>query len=219
MSHSMSLERRASARVPTRLFIRGLGDGRGTLEELGDFSIGGVGFQTPWAPRVERFRVSFATPSSAKLKTATCELVGTTELERGYWIHLRYVDLAAPRRESLERLTRAGLAAPGRSESPSASPPVWRGDASQSDRPAGSLRSPQFRAEAAARQTAAKRVGRVPTAPKIWMSRSEVPLLGSAAEESSRLTRWILRLLSGEGFESEAPVRPFGRGLFTRAAD
>ncbi|MBI2378028.1 MAG: ATP-dependent Clp protease ATP-binding subunit [Deltaproteobacteria bacterium] len=36
------------------------------------------------------------------------------------------------------------LAAPGRSEAPSASPPVWRGDASQSDRPAGSLRSPQL---------------------------------------------------------------------------
>ncbi|MBI2378282.1 MAG: hypothetical protein HYV07_30050 [Deltaproteobacteria bacterium] len=61
---------------------------------------------------------------------------------------VRYRELpepSAPATEDIPESLRGLLefAAPGRSESPSASPPVWRGDASQSDRPAGSLRSPQ----------------------------------------------------------------------------
>ncbi|MBI4818203.1 MAG: PilZ domain-containing protein [Deltaproteobacteria bacterium] len=160
-------ERRISPRIPTKLFVRGLGDDRGISEELGDFSIGGVGFLLPSEPRVERFRVSFATPSSAKLHTATCQVVGASELDQGVFVHLKFLELGYLRKEAVTRLIREGL--------------------SDLERPVVSRR-------ASARS--------IPVAPKVWMSKKEIPIFGSAKEESGRLTRWILRLLAGEGFSA-----------------
>ncbi len=102
------MERRNSIRIPTRLFVRGLGDDRAWTDRLGDVSTGGVGFEFPRAPEAQRFQIAFSLPGESRVRRATAELIdydpmeGTRDRDHPFFVRVRFSQLAPDDRAAID---------------------------------------------------------------------------------------------------------------------